>query len=43
MYKRTMVISADDKKILLARLEKARETKAAKAAAAKKNERPSPM
>lgn len=30
-----MVISADDKKILLARLEKARETKAAKAAAAK--------
>jgi hypothetical protein len=36
MYKRTMVISADDKKILLARLEKARETKAAKAAAKKK-------
>jgi len=35
MYKRTMVISADDKKVLLARLEKARETKAAKAAAAK--------
>ena len=30
-----MVISADDKKVLLARLEKARETKAAKAAAAK--------
>jgi hypothetical protein len=30
-----MVISADEKKILLARLEKARETKAAKAAAAK--------
>jgi hypothetical protein len=35
MYKRTMVISADEKKVLLARLEKARETKAAKAAAAK--------
>lgn len=31
-----MVISADEKKILLARLEKARETKAAKAAAKKK-------
>ena len=31
-----MVISAEDKKILLARLEKARETKAAKAAAKKK-------
>lgn len=30
-----MVISADEKKVLLARLEKARETKAAKAAAAK--------
>lgn len=31
-----MVISADEKKVLLARLEKARETKAAKAAAKKK-------
>ena len=30
-----MVISADDKKILLERLQKARETKAAKAAATK--------
>jgi hypothetical protein len=35
MYKRTMVISADEKKVLLARLEKARESKAAKAAATK--------
>jgi len=36
IYKRTMVISADEKKILLARLQLARESKAAKAAAKKK-------
>jgi hypothetical protein len=36
IYKRTIVISADEKKILLARLQLARESKAAKAAAKKK-------